>query len=104
MELRNHSLMSYRKLATWPPAWVWVGGNEDRHPKGEVGILKQVRQVNGHPIVHRCFLWMEYADSMYLGCLLLDDLSFCQWVTKLLEENIGRPIESIGDLDLSHLA
>src|ERR671924_379450 len=103
MELRNHPLMSYRKLPTWPPAWVWIGGNEDQHPKGEVGILKQVRQVNGHPIVHRCFLWMEYGDSMYLGCLLVDDISFCERVSKLLKENIGRSIESIGDLDFGHL-
>jgi len=40
---------------------------------------------------------------MYLGCLLLSDLSFCESVSKLLEENIGRSIEYIGGLDLSHL-
>jgi hypothetical protein len=104
MELRNHPLMSYRQLSSWPPTWVWISGNEqDRQLRGEVGILKQVRMVDGHPIVHRCFLWIEYEDSMYLGCLLLSDLSFCESVSKLLEENIGRSIEYIGGLDLSHL-
>jgi hypothetical protein len=103
MELRNHPLMSYRRLSSWPPTWVWIGGNEDKQLRGEVGILKQVRMVDGHPIVHRCFLWIEYEDSMYLGCLLLSDFSFCERVSKLLEQNIGRSIEYIGSLDLSHL-
>src|SRR2546426_6423377 len=71
VELRNHPRMSYRKVPSWPPSWVWISGSEDKQPKGEVGILKQVRMVNGHPIVHRCFLWMEYEDGTYLGCLLL---------------------------------
>jgi hypothetical protein len=41
---------------------------------------------------------------MYLGCLLFDDLSFCEKISKLLEENIGRSIEYIGRLDLSCLS
>src|SRR5881409_3770809 len=103
VELRNHPRMSYRKVPSWPPSWVWISGSEYKQPKGEVGILKQVRMVDGHPIVHRCFLWIEYESSMYLGCLLLSDLSFCESVSKLLEENIGRSIEYISGLDLSHL-
>ena len=104
LELRNHPRVSYRKFPSWPPSWVWVGGSEDKHPKGELGILKQVRMVNGHPIVHRCFLWIEYEDAMYLGCLLLDNLSFCEQIAKLLGKNIGRSIEYIGNLNLSHYA
>jgi len=41
---------------------------------------------------------MEYEDGMYLGCPLLDDRLFCERVSKLLQENIGRSIEYIGDL------
>jgi hypothetical protein len=104
VELRNHPRMSYRKVPSWPPSWVWISGSEDKQPKGEVGILKQVRMVNGHPIVHRCFLWMEYEDGTYLGCLLLDNLSFCKQLSRLLEKNVGRSVKEIGGLDLSHLS
>ena len=104
VELRNHPRMSYRKVPSWPPSWVWISGSEDKQPKGEVGILKQVRMVNGHPIVHRCFLWMEYEDGTYLGCLLLDNLSFCKQLSRLLEKNIGRSVKEIGGLDLSYLS
>ena len=104
VELRNHPRMSYRKVPSWPPSWVWMSGSEDKQPKGEVGILKQVRMVNGHPIVHRCFLWMEYEDGTYLGCLLLDNLSFCKQLSRLLEKNVGRSVKEIGGLDLSYLS
>ena len=60
--------------------------------------------VNGHPIVHRCFLWMEYEDGTYLGCLLLDNLSFCKQLSRLLEKNVGRSVKEIGGLDLSYLS
>src|SRR5213594_3433558 len=69
MELRKHPLVSYRNQSSWPPAWIWIGGNENKHPRGEVGVLKQLKLVDG-PFVNRCFLWMQYEDSMYLGCLL----------------------------------
>ncbi len=104
VELRNHPRMSYRKVPSWPPSWVWISGSEDKQPKGEVGVLKQVRMVNGHPIVHRCFLWMEYEDGTYLGCLLLDNLSFCKQLSRLLEKNVGRSVKEIGGLDLSYLS
>jgi hypothetical protein len=34
--------MSYRNVPNWPPAWTWLGGGENKHPKGEVGTLKAV--------------------------------------------------------------
>ena len=84
MELRNHPLVTYRNLPSWPPAWVWIGGNEDKYPKGEVGTLTRVKadtltrvKADRLSLIHRCFLWMEYGDSAYLGCLLLSDAPFC---------------------------
>lgn len=39
MTLREHSLMSYRGLSNWPPAWTWRGvGEGSRQPRGEVGV------------------------------------------------------------------
>jgi len=95
MELRKHPLVSYRNQSSWPPAWIWIGGNENKHPRGEVGVLKQLKLVDG-PFVNRCFLWMQYEDSMYLGCLLFSDASFCQQISKLLQEHCGDSIEYIG--------
>jgi hypothetical protein len=91
MRLREHPLLSYRKIRSWPPAWVWIGGDRNTHPKGEVGSLKQVRFVDG-PFVSRCFLWMEYEESMYLGCLRLSDRSFCEQLSKLLEKILVAPL------------
>jgi hypothetical protein len=63
VELRNHPRMSYHNVSSWPPSsWVSIKESEDKRLKGELGILKRVRMVNGHPIVHRCFLWIEYED------------------------------------------
>jgi hypothetical protein len=100
MQLRNHPQMSYRQVSSWPPLWMWIGGKENKRPKGEVGILKRV---NGEPIIHRCFLWIEYEESTYLGCLMLSNAAFCERVFKVLQENVGRSIEDIGSIDLSHL-
>ncbi|HEU0047565.1 MAG TPA: hypothetical protein VFQ43_08170, partial [Nitrososphaera sp.] len=47
-------LVSYRNQSSWPPAWIWIGGNENKHPRGEVGVLKQLKLVDG-PFVNRCF-------------------------------------------------
>jgi hypothetical protein len=57
-------------------------------------------------LIHECIdvlLSIEYEDSMYLGCPLLDDRLFWERVSKLLQENIGRSIEYIADLDFGHL-
>jgi hypothetical protein len=94
--------MSYRQLSSWPPAWVWIGGNGDKHPKDEVGTLTRVK-IDGLLTIHRCFLWMEYEDSAYLGCLLLSDAAFGEQIFKLFQENIGRSIEEIGSLHVGHL-
>ena len=82
--------------------WTWIGGNGDERPKGEVGILKQVKPVDGQ-FVNRCFLWMQYQDSTYVGCLLLTATPFCHQLSNLLEKNCGQSVEYIGGLDLSHL-
>jgi hypothetical protein len=54
MTLREHQQMSHQGLSTWPPVWVWIDGEKDENPKGEIGILKRVRM---HDLAsHRFFL------------------------------------------------
>ena len=100
VSLRNHPQMSYKGVPSWPPRWIWLDGPEDKHPKGEVGILRTVLLSKDR--VNRCFLLMFHEDSSYIGCLLFDDEIFCGQITKLLEAHCDRHIADIGCLDLSH--
>ena len=53
---------------------MWIEGREDKHPKGEVGILRAVLRSKDR--INRCFLLMFNEESSYMGCLLFDDESF----------------------------
>ena len=37
MVFRDHPLMRYRGVPSWPPDWIWTDGLEDKRPKGEIG-------------------------------------------------------------------
>jgi hypothetical protein len=102
LALRDHPLMSYRGVRNWPPQWTWVGGGQpDRNPQGEVGVLRSVRFSQAHPPA-RCFLYMEHEGGSYMSCLLFEDLNFCQQIANLLDGCHNRSIAEIGGLDVSH--
>src|SRR5215831_7922238 len=67
--LREHPLLRY-----WPPVWAWIGGGSDNRPRGEIGILRRVETSNLLP--DRCYLYIDYQESSYVGCLLFNDLAF----------------------------
>ena len=46
MKLRDHPLMTYKGIRSWPPGWLWKGGYETTHPEGEVSILRNVMPSN----------------------------------------------------------
>src|SRR5919108_3261090 len=94
MKLRDHPLLSYRGLPSWPPAWAWVGLKEDKRPKGEVGILRNVSIPD--LVSNRCFLTMEYDNERYMGCLFVSDPSFCSQIYSFLQKYRGSPIQEIG--------
>ena len=101
MLLRDHPLMQYHGVLSWPPVWTWIGGAENKNPRGEVGILDEVVLSNIRPL-DRCFLYVEHQGSMYLGCLLIDDEPCCNQVANLLRCYYKHPIAEIGSIDLSH--
>jgi len=101
MSLRTHPLMRYRGLASWPPGWTWIGGEENKRPRGEIGILRSVRRSAVQP-PDRCFLYIDHQGSSYVGCLLIDDRAFCSQIVKLLQNCLDRPIAEIASLDVSH--
>ena len=100
MSLREHPLMRYRGVASWPPNWTWTGGGEDKSPKGEVGVLRWVSESNIQP-ANRCFLFIDFEESSYGGVLTVDYHAFCTNIVRFLQAHYNRPVAEIGDLDLS---
>src|SRR5213594_2005489 len=69
LRLRDHPCMAYRGQSNWPPVWMWVGGERNQNPKGEIGILHEVTlPPAGAP--NRCSLIVEHEGAVYLGSLL----------------------------------
>src|SRR5262245_48701696 len=101
MLLREHPLMMYNGIRSWPPVWVWKGGSTNTNPKGEVGILLDVALSHGSPN-SRCFLFMEHLGAEYIGALLLNDRAFCRLVFDALLQNRFKLIRDIGGIDLSY--
>jgi len=69
--------------------------------KGEVGMLKYV-DYDADGMSNKCFLVIDYQSTLYTGCLICQDRSFCKQIVQVLRTQIDRPIKEIGDLDLSH--
>src|SRR5262245_1811068 len=101
MLLREHPLTMYKGNRSWPPAWLWRGGNETTNPQGEAGILKDVIPSTIEPY-ERCFLVMEHCGAEYIGALLLSDAAFCREIFGVLVQNRGKPIQEIGNIDLRY--
>jgi hypothetical protein len=99
MLLRDHPLMSYKGVPSWPPVWTWTYGEEDKRPKGEIGVFRRVVRSNIQPS-NRCFLFIDHQESSYIGGLMVDDSVFCDQITKLLQGCYNRPIAEIGGLQL----
>ena len=102
MKLRDHPLLSFLGLSSWPPAWLWTAGETKQKVHGEVGILREVvpSLVNAED---RMFLIIEHEGNEYMGCLMISDRAFCQQISELLRTKIGCTIEQIGSLDLRYL-
>jgi hypothetical protein len=77
MLLRNHPSLRYHGTSSWPPNWTFTAGvKNERPPRDEIGILREVTASNIKP-ADRCFLHVEHEGSMYVGRLLIEDPVFC---------------------------
>ena len=101
MLLRDHPLISGYGNPSWPPNWMLINGQGSTRLRGEIGVLKGIR-ANDVPSTRRCFLYMQYEGSFYLGCLLFNDTIFCRQMVELLLANRERPIAEIGSLDITY--
>lgn len=111
MQLRDHPLMTYRGIHTWPPVWTLIRGAEKEQPKGEVGVLKEIH-VSAIPPTpaadaprsyNRIFMFIDHGGQRYLGCLMLEDYAFCQELAKLLRHYCHHTIEDIGSVELGRM-
>jgi hypothetical protein len=100
MLLRDHPLLTYQSIRSWPPAWLYCRGFDNTHPRGEVGILKNVFVSSVHPST-RCYLIMEHAGGEYMGDLSISDVAFCVQIYAMLRRHCGKTIREIGDIDIS---
>jgi hypothetical protein len=101
MKLRDHPDISYKGFRSWPPMWVWRGGDRYTHAVGEVGVLKQVLPLTTDPC-DRCFLIIEHDGQEYRGVLLVEDSRLCREVYRVLVEHCGEPIHQIAEIDLTY--
>jgi hypothetical protein len=101
MKLRDHPDISYKGFRSWPPMWVWRGGDRYTHAVGEVGVLKQVLPLTTDPC-DRCFLIIEHDGQEYRGVLLVEDSRLCREVYRVLVEHCGEPIQQIAEIDLTY--
>jgi hypothetical protein len=93
--------MSYHGTSNWPPVWVHMRKVPTDKVIGEVGIL--IDSIWHSELPTRLFLRMNLGEEPYLGALIFGGSGFCWQVHGILQQNLGRPIKEIGDLDLSHL-
>jgi hypothetical protein len=93
--------MSFKGLRSWPPAWIWCYGGENIHPRGEVGVLREIVQSRIQPD-DRWFLYINHEGATYIGFLLIDDPAFFTHIVKLLQDYLHHPIAEVGSLDLSY--
>jgi hypothetical protein len=98
MELRRHPGMMFHGVCNCPP--VWLHSRADALG-GEIGVLKYVHASNR--LSNKCYLVIEHERTLYIGCLIFNDISFCCDVAKLLRQYHGRSVEEFGGLELSHL-
>jgi hypothetical protein len=102
MKLRDHPLLSNKGASSWPPKWLWGGGDRYVHAIGEIGVLKDVMPCSIEPY-EKCFLIMEHEGRRYIGTLLVRDPVFCRKIYELLIEQRGKAIQEIAEIELSSM-
>ena len=97
MKLRDHPLISYKGVRSWPPVWFDADVVPGKVIQGEVGILTDV--VMRELELCRVFLTIRHQGTSFLGVLFFDDQRFCLKTYQFLRTCIGRGIKDIGDMD-----
>jgi len=73
MNLRDHPLISYWDVHSWPPVWIQRDPpkkSEGKNLKGEVGVPNRVLRHQAMP--NACFLIIEHKGESSMGALMID--------------------------------
>ena len=98
MQLRNHPIMSSSGFALWPPIWIDYQVSSEATRRGEVGVLRKVR--NSPYNVRRIFLTIEHEGAEYTGTLLTEYEFVGEYMTRFFKDCMGMAIETIGSLEI----
>ena len=102
MMLRDHPFMTRRSgIKNWPPRWTALSEEEEKDwPVGETGTLKRVWK---HERMDRClFLFIQHRTNEYTSMMYFDDPKFCSYFLFPLASQIGKRLQEIGNIDVSH--
>jgi hypothetical protein len=97
--LREHPLMNYHGVRSWPPSWVSTRSLPPEKLNAEIGTLENVKFYELTP--NRCFLIIEFQTMRYMGSLLFEDPVLCRQIHDFFQKHLGQSIKEIGDLDVS---
>src|ERR1043165_7584902 len=86
MQFRDHPLLSYKGLPTWPPMWVGRDPAVKVRLDGEIGILREVKTYDLSS--KTCFLVIDHDGASYMGCLFIDDKVFRSQVADIMKRCI----------------
>jgi hypothetical protein len=99
MKLRDHPLLTYHGLPSWPPIWTRTRAETARTVRGEVGTLQYVYA--SPDLSSKCFLVIDYQGQSYVGTLLMESHGAARTLARIFTSNLKRSIKDIGDLDMS---
>jgi hypothetical protein len=91
MQIRN---LKWRGTAVWPPEWQMLDQGSCEH-----GILETV-SLRKDQIPGFISLSVNDLGESKLGVIILDRLDHLEILFRQLQENIGRPLSEIGDLEI----
>jgi hypothetical protein len=96
MKFREHPLLANK----WPPSWIWVGGQANKKPAGEVGTLVRVMLSQLVP-AKMLFLFIDFEESEYVGSLSSVDADSCRKIYSFLQHSVGSSLALIGSMDIT---
>jgi len=95
MKLRD---LNWKGISIWPPDW--LSGNEESKGTGEEGVLTRV-EFRERKNEQYLSIEAEYAGALRVGILLLENPARLKALYHKLQENIGKSLVEIGNLDIT---
>ena len=91
MRIRN---LKWKEIPMWPPEWTI-----SEYEAGEKGILEYV-QLREDATSRLISVEANHLGEVRRGIILLEDPAHLEKVYRKLQENLGKPLTEIGDLEI----